>query len=92
MTLPGEQLEKSTVTSVRRVTTGAAPQMFPDRRELFRPQLTVEIFPEPAQNLFTFHSLNPHQARLTHRDAALQNRGEGLPVPGPAAAWAGETR
>jgi hypothetical protein len=89
MTLSGEQLEKGTVTAVRRVTTGATPQMFPDPRELFRPQLTVEILPEPAQNLFTFHSLNPHQARLTHRDAALQNRGEGLPVPGPAAVRAG---
>jgi len=34
-------------------------QMLADRSGLFRPQLLIQIFPEPGHNFSTFHTLGP---------------------------------
>jgi hypothetical protein len=52
-------MEKSTITTVRGMTPGTAAQMQSNQIRLFRPELSVQIFPKAEEDLFTFHSLYP---------------------------------
>jgi hypothetical protein len=81
--LSGHQLEKVSVKAIGRIAAGTANQVLAHGYAIFLCQLPVEILPEPAQNLFTFHPLNPHETRRFHCDAALLNREGTRLVPDP---------
>ena len=57
-TLSTQELQKRSVTAVRRTTIWAILEMFLYTRRLFRSELLVQIFPEPDQNILTSHEFS----------------------------------
>jgi hypothetical protein len=57
-TLPAQELQKRSVTTVSRTTIWAIIEMCLYTRRLFRSELLVQIFPEPDQNILTSHEFS----------------------------------
>ena len=79
--LSRQQVQKRPITAVDRKTSRTPDQVFLHQNRLFRVELTIQIFPQPAQDLFTIHPLHPRETRPPRWDAAHQNRGEAPRVP-----------